>query len=595
MREQPNINALWGALIIEELVRQGVDCFVVAPGSRSAPLVTAVARRSAAATGGTATGGTAAKGATPAGATVWLDERGAAFHALGLARATGSPAAVITTSGTAVANLLPAVVEAAMDGVPLILLTADRPPELRDVGANQTIEQRGIFGGYLRWSFDLPCPDDRIPARMALTAVDEAVRRARRDRGPVQLNCPFREPLAPDPAPWDEGCLGGTEAWLASGEPFTRIELRPGEPDAAAVDELATLLADAQRGLLVCGATAWADRAAILELAEALGWPCVTDVRSGLRLGTPSAAHLPHLDRLFAAEPDRWRPDVVLQLGGSLTSKRMRTFLDAGHAAEHVLIDPRRRRIDPGHRVTRRIEGAIGEWCRALVGRVRPRPASELASVHGRLESAMEAAIDAGGALSEPWVARWLTRRMRTEHGLFLSSSLPVREVDDYGALDGPALRVDANRGASGIDGVIATAAGVARGSGRPCTLLIGDLAFLHDLNALAMLVEGIPPLTIVVLNNGGGGIFAFLPIAEHAEVYSPLFDTPHALRFEGICRGFGLGYARAESRDQFADAYAAAVAEGAHAVIEVASDMRVNRNEHRRIESALREALAKA
>jgi 2-succinyl-5-enolpyruvyl-6-hydroxy-3-cyclohexene-1-carboxylate synthase len=577
VRDQPNINALWGALIVEELIRQGVERFVVAPGSRSAPLVAAVARSRA-------TG------------TVWLDERGATFHALGLARGSGLPAAVITTSGTAVANLLPAVVEAAMDGVPLILLTADRPPELRDVGANQTIEQRGIFGTYLRWSFDLPCPDDRLPARMVLTAVDEAVRRALRELGPVQLNCPFREPLAPDPAPWDGTCLQGTNSWQASTAPFTLVEQRPGEPDADAVSAIAAVLARAQNGLLVTGVAAWDDRNAVQELAQTLGWPWVTDVRSQLRFGTAAPVHLPHLDRCFAADPERWVPDVVLQLGGSLTSKRLQTFLDRGDAGHQILIDRRARRLDPGHRMTRRIDGDVGPWCEALgeavAGRVKAPSMDRLRAVHQRLEGTMALAIDEGGALTEPWVARWLTRHVRPDHALFLSSSLPVREVDDYGALDGPPLRVAANRGASGIDGVIASAAGFACGSGRPCTLVIGDLALLHDLNGLAMLVEEIPTLTIVVLNNGGGGIFALLPIAEHEDVFSPLFDTPHAFRFDGVCRSFGLHYTRVETRSELEDAYSAAVTKGAHAVIEVASDMRANRETHRRIEAALSEAL---
>ncbi|NIR44399.1 MAG: 2-succinyl-5-enolpyruvyl-6-hydroxy-3-cyclohexene-1-carboxylic-acid synthase [Gemmatimonadetes bacterium] len=576
MHDQPNINALWGALIIEELVRQGVDRFVIAPGSRSAPLVVAAAR-------------------SGARTTVWLDERGAAFHAVGLARASGVPAAVITTSGTAVANLLPAVVESAMDGVPLVLLTADRPPELRDVGANQTIEQAGIFGDYLRWSLDLPCPDDRVPARIALTAAAESVRRALRDPGPVQLNCQFREPLAPDPAPWNRDCLQGTEAWQVSGRPFTTFA-RTDVPDPEGVAETATALAEARRGLLVCGAAPWSERDAVRELADALGWPWVTDVRSQLRFGNAAPAHLPHLDRLFGGQPERWEPDVVLQVGGSITSKRLRTFLDRGDAEHHVLIDPRPGRVDPGHRATRRIEGPLGSWCRALAAalpdRGNVRLDEELSGLHARIEAAMDEAIDADGGLSEPWVTRWLTQHMSAEHGLFLSSSLPIRDADDYGALNGPPLRVAANRGASGIDGVIATAAGFAAGIGGPCTLLIGDLAALHDLNALAMLAPEIPPLTIVVLNNGGGAIFSLLPIAEHPDVFTPLFDTPHAHSFEGVCHGFGLRYARVETRAAFADAYGGAAA-GGHAVIEVASDMRANRQAHHRIEDAVQGALA--
>ncbi len=189
-------------------------------------------------------------------------------------------------------------------------------------------------------------------------------------------------------------------------------------------------------------------------------------------------------------------------------------------------------------------------------------------------------------------MARWLTRHIPPEQVLFVSSSMPIRDIDDYGALDGPKLRVEANRGASGIDGVVSAAAGFARGCARPCTALVGDIALLHDLNALGMLANVETPLTLVVLNNGGGSIFSFLPVADYSDVFTPFFDTPHTLRFDGISRSFGLSYAHATSRGGFERAYQQAVVSDEHALIEVASDQATNLASHRAIEKALEAAV---
>lgn len=308
-REAPNFNALWGSLIVEELLRSGVDHFVIAPGSRSTPLIQAIARN------------------PTANATVWLDERGAAFHALGRARGGVSPSAVVTTSGTAVANLLPAVVEASLDGVPMILLTADRPPELREVGANQSIRQMGIFSDHVRWAFDLPTPGTDMPARALLSTVDQAVHQAWDGHaGPVQLNCPFREPLAPTSAPWDASYLDGLDAWMESDDPL--VDVLPGDPiDWMFVEELAGIVRTAKRGLVVCGTIAdHADREEIAALAAHLGWPLWADVRSGLRFGPGPGGRLLHVDRLLG-RGEAYQPDVVLQFGSRLTSKRMQAAL----------------------------------------------------------------------------------------------------------------------------------------------------------------------------------------------------------------------------------------------------------------------------
>ncbi len=578
LRDAPNIQSLWGDLIVEELVRNGVDRFVVCPGSRSTPLVQAIARH------------------PQATAVLWLDERGAAFHALGLGRATGWPHAVVTTSGTAVANLLPAVVEASLDNVPLVLLTADRPHELREVGASQSIRQHGIFSDHVRWAVDLPAPSTSMPARALLTTVDQAVHHAvDGQKGPVHLNCPFREPLAPTPEPWDAAWLESLGDWLDAEEPVTAF-CAGDLVDTLGDEDLAERVRGAERGLLVCGSLGYqTDGEAVAALAERLGWPLWADIRSGLRLGADVPGRRAHLERLLGAEGAP-RPDLVLQFGGRLTSKRMQTYLDAGGFQTYALVDAEPSRLDPGHQVTHRYVCDIAVTCDILEEHLEAHPARPAPTAtwpgSDAVEAAVEAAIGQDTALSEPFVARWLSRHMDPEHGLFLSSSMPIRDMQAFAALDGPPLEVEANRGASGIDGVVSTAAGFAQGRDGPVTLLIGDLALLHDVNAVAMLKRLEQPLTVVVLNNGGGGIFSFLPIAAHEDILTPLINTPHAITFDGVCASFDVPHAHVSDRTGFERAYAEAIRSGTSWVIEVDSSLAGNAAEHQRIEAAIQTAL---
>ena len=584
-RDAPNIQSLWGALIVEELVRNGVTYFVVCPGSRSTPLVQAVARH------------------PDVRVALWNDERGAAFHALGWGRATGLPAAVITTSGTAVANLLPAAIEADLDRVPLLLLTADRPHELREVGANQSIRQPELFDGYLRWAFDLPVPHDATPARMVLTTIDHAVFKASDEShpGPVQLNCPFREPLAPTPEPWDPDCLAGLDAWLEGEREYTWIErsIAPCPLDDAWLEALADALLDVERGLVVIGDVPLGHGAE--ELARVLGWPLWIDQRAGFAPDQECPNHLPHIDRLLG---HGFAPDVILQVGARLESRRIQTWVEQGRAADVLVVHPAPERFDPAHRVTHRFVAPVDHWCTALWERLvdrRPDPEgwpslpAALVARHAALAEASLTAVEEGAAPSEPWVARHITRILDMAHGLYVSNSMPIRDVQQFGVKDRPGLDIQANRGASGIDGIVSSAAGYAQGAGKPVTLLIGDLALLHDVNALAHLLALEQPLTIIVLNNGGGSIFSFLPIAAHDDVLRPFVSTPHDVSFAGVCQSFGLAHHRVEDRAAFDRAYADAIGSGVSSMIEVVSSLDGNRDHHARIEAAIDAALADA
>ncbi|NNF56977.1 MAG: 2-succinyl-5-enolpyruvyl-6-hydroxy-3-cyclohexene-1-carboxylic-acid synthase [Rhodothermaceae bacterium] len=613
LRAAPNLNHLWAGLLIEELVRQGVGLFIVAPGSRSTPLAMAVALNER------------------AESIVHWDERGGAFVALGWARASGRPAALITTSGTALANAMPAAVEADAEGVPLLLLTADRPPELRETGANQTIRQPGFFDQVARWSFDLPTPSAEIEAAFVLTTAAQAVHRSLSPPGPVHLNLPFREPLAPVPEPAParrqvgeanaEGIdaaalLSGLRAWGATERPFTRY-VRPGR--VRSQDVLETLMGIGvigeprqANGLVVLGKTEQPRDAEAAEcLAAALGWPLVADVASGARLGPAHATLVPYADLVLASEAFRRAAPVgtVIHLGGRSTSKRLAQFLAERSPRHFLVVRPDAERFDPSHQVTARVQADIADFCGAALDVLpssarrgawyqRWRDASEAA---GR---ALDAAFAASEALSEPRVARLLSEHTPDGHGLVAASSMPIRDLDAFAASGHAPLRVTANRGASGIDGLVATAAGFARGLNRSTTLLIGDLALLYDLNSLALLRESLPrtqsqgaPVTVVVLNNDGGGIFHFLPVEAHAaeSAFERYFGTPHGLGFEAAAQMFGLAYAQPETVEAFAAAYRGAMARETSTIIEVRTDREANVALHRALTSRVVEEVERA
>jgi 2-succinyl-5-enolpyruvyl-6-hydroxy-3-cyclohexene-1-carboxylate synthase len=576
-----NLNHLWAQLLIEELTRSGVDTFFLAPGSRSTPLTTAVARHPA------------------ARAIVHFDERGTAFAALGYGRATGRPAGWITTSGTAVANGLPAVVEGATDGVPMLLLTADRPPELRDTAANQTIDQVKIFGEYVRWQMDLPTPTTDIAPAMVLSTVDQAVHRATRaPAGPVHLNCMFRKPLEPQPDGADYAdYTTALSDWAAQSTPYTRYPATKSAPDLASIEAAAAVARDTERGLLVAGRLDTdAERSAVSRLAERLGWPLIPDVTSGLRFGGGSALRIAFADQVLtsASFRDAMQPEVTLHVGGRFVSKRLQQYVEAVRPTHHIVVRPDPARIDPGHQVTQHIESDVTAFCTALAKHVTPPGQTgwtrQWTTATEAVQEAVERALRDGASLSEPFVAHHITRHVPNAQALVLASSMPVRDANRYGATGGAAVPVVANRGASGIDGTVATAAGVAVGRNAPVTLLIGDLALLHDLNSLALLRE--LSVIVVVVNNHGGGIFHFLPIAEHTDVFEPYFATPHGRSFDHAAACFGLPYERPETKNDFERVYRRACEQGTSALIEVQTDREANRDLHEMLEQQARHAV---
>ncbi|MCC5828876.1 MAG: 2-succinyl-5-enolpyruvyl-6-hydroxy-3-cyclohexene-1-carboxylic-acid synthase [Phycisphaeraceae bacterium] len=544
-----NLNTSQARLIVTELARAGVELFCISPGSRSTPLVVAAARQGR------------------VRVQVCHDERGSGFLALGYARATGRPAVIITTSGTAAANLLPAVCEASMSRLPMLILTADRPEELTDTGANQTMIQPGLYGQYVRWQFDLPCPSPGMGAGAVLSTVDHAIGRALGvDPGPVHLNCRFREPLEPvdlERSEAHQAYMAPVEAWARSDRCFSVYE-RPklnAAPDAA--DEVAALINDGDRGMIIAGSLHHeSERAAVRRLIERSGWATYVDINSGLRFGGPGTNLIRHFDPESMNETfyRNASPEVVIHFGSATTSKRLGQFLSRVRPRRHIVIKPGTARYDPVQTVTWQVQADIAMFAQRVVQRLGQMRAGELAAFHRlKAEAAqriIEDVTEAEARLTEPWLIRHLSRVIDPGHALFVSNSMPIRDADLYSVVDGPAIPVGTNRGVSGVDGIIATSCGYARGLGRPVTLVIGDIAALHDLSSMGLAAASSPPVIMVIINNRGGSIFDFLPISSQRDVFEPYFITPHEQHFAGVAEMFNMRYFRADGKAEFADAY---------------------------------------
>ena len=529
-----------------------------------------------------------------------VDERAPAFMALGYGRATNRPAAWVTTSGTALANGFPAIVEASMEAVPMLLLTADRPPELRDTDANQTIRQDHLFGQHVRWFVDVPTPSDDVPSSWLLSTIDEAVHRA--SDGPVHVNCMYRKPLVPSATEtptrdtWWEGERhrredGGLQRWLASSEPFTR-HVHQKTMSSETVDMLASRIRSASRPVFVFGRLR-GDTGHLVEqgakLVDRFGTVGLVDIGSQMRTGTGSEALLPAMDAIFYGDgKDVLAPDLIVQFGATPVSMRQTSWAPD---AERVVVDGRPRRIDPASRGGMRIHADPLEAMRQLSGANSNEDSGldiswkpRWNSIHRAVSSWMRE--DLGSSLTEQRVARVFSERVPEGACLTVASSNPARHADLFFATDGARVPVSLNRGASGIDGTLATACGFADASALRPFILIGDLALQHDMTSLALCAER--AAVVVVVNNDGGGIFSYLPIREHEEVFEPWFGTPHGQQFEQAAAQFGLRYASPDSVADLTSVMDEAGADGHGILIEVKTDRQENLEEQRRLLRAL-------
>lgn len=572
-----NINHIWTALMIEELHRCGVKTICIAPGSRSTPLTWAAAEHPDIET------------------IVHFDERGLAFHALGIAKASGHPVAIICTSGSAVANLLPAVIEASMSHVPLLMLTADRPFELVDYGANQTIKQPGIFGEYVRWESNLPCPTTEITPQALLTTVDQAISKANGDNpGPVHINCPFREPLAPD-ADGTDGVtyLQTVERWRENETPWTQY-CQGTTSERVGLGDCANHIEQTTFGLLVVGQLrSMLDLEMVRELSESLGWPVVADVTSGARLGQYIPKLVAYADQMLQGTSKELftHLETVIHIGGALVSKRIQSVFETHSPNNYIRVSLSPERLDPSHLVTHRIEyhpNVLHTIAKLDTSKIDSNWRDTLLERSNHFERFFKLKLS-NGPITEPSVIRTITQRASELGGLFLGNSMPIRDADMYGAPTGKPTWVYANRGASGIDGNIATAAGIASVV-NGATAILGDLATLHDLNSMPLLRTN--KVVLIIINNSGGGIFSFLPVAEHGRLVTEFFNTPHEFTFESAATMFGIHYANPTTLTEFKNTYQTALTSEASTIIEITTNKEENVAFHQTLENDLNEFL---
>jgi 2-succinyl-5-enolpyruvyl-6-hydroxy-3-cyclohexene-1-carboxylate synthase len=578
--------------LVDELARAGLTDACLAPGSRSAPLALALAEHPG------------------IRVHVHTDERSAGFFALGAAKRSGRAAAVLCTSGTAAANLHPAVLEADHARTPLLVLTADRPPELRGTGANQATDQLKLYGAAVRWFCEVGVPgDDPGAGRYWRSLASRAwAAAAGPPAGPVHLNLAFADPLVP-PAPaapsWAAGWarLGGEPApGRPGGVPWTAAPAAARAPGPAEVAALVEAVRAAPQGLLVAGWGAELDPAAADAFAAASGWPVLADPLSGARRGPQAVSTYDGLLRApgFAAAH---RPQLVVRVGGGPTSKALTAWLDA--SVPQVLVDPAGGWLDPGRSAGLRLVAdpslLLAATAAALGGPLPAQATTAPAREGGWLGAWLEAerlAREAVDRLMDEWtepfegrVARDLVAGMPAAGTLVVGSSMPVRDVDAF-ARPRDGLRFVANRGLSGIDGFVATALGVAAAGEEPVAALCGDLTLLHDASTLLGAAARPRGAALVVCDNDGGGIFSFLPQARLPEpLFEPLFGTPHGLDLAALAAAARLPCRPVEKATDLLPALEAALAGGRTELLLVRSDRALNLARHR----ALTEAVAGA
>lgn len=541
-----NLNQLWAATLCDTLVANGVRQVIVSPGSRSTPLALAVHAH--------------------AGLELFMhtDERAAAFFAMGLALASGAPTALVCTSGTAAANYAPAVVECALSRVPLVVLTADRPPRLRQLGAPQTIDQLHLYGHAVRYFQDLPLPAGAGLAGMARQVAQAIAASLGPLPGPVHLNVPFDEPLAPVPQD-----VEAVAALAEARRPASRVLQAPALAPQAALDEVAARLEGASRPVIVAGpGRRDSGGQALLDFAAAAGVPVVADVGSGLRERASDAVVCAHADVFLRHEPQG--PDLVLRLGAAPTAKGVLTYL-ARFKPAAIALQP-----DAAGRDAEALADlvVVGDVADALA-RIAPRGAEHRRAwlAHWRAqEAAVAAQIAEGGVPAEAAAVAAAVAALPAGAALCLSNSLPVRHADTYLGPELHGKTVYTFRGASGIDGISSAALGVGVAHAGPTLLVTGDLAFLHDLPGLQAARFVRQPLVVLLLNNDGGGIFSLLPIAGATEAFEPLFGTPHGLGFAPAAALFGLAHVCATTPAAVAEATAEALARPGVSVIEFPS-----------------------
>jgi 2-succinyl-5-enolpyruvyl-6-hydroxy-3-cyclohexene-1-carboxylate synthase len=574
-----NANTALASAFAEELARGGLRLAVISPGSRSTPLAVALWRQPEIET------------------SVIVDERSAGFFALGAAQASGRPVALLCTSGTALVNYHPAVVEADESGIPLVVLSADRPPELRGIGAGQTIDQIKSFGSSVRWFCEVgthQADDGGLLHYRSVACRALATARGETRPGPVHLNLPWREPLAPVPV---EGAVTASNPLALEGRgerPLTAVTPPAVRPTQFLLDEIAGHIANAKTGVIIAGRQLDPGlREPLARLANVSGFPILADPTSQLRCGPHDRSHVIASYDLLLRDESFARsvaPDLILRFGEMPTSKPLRAWItDSG--ADQLVIDPYGGWNEPTNQAAAILRADPAELAAGWAARLedQERPTSDAwISTEDAAQGALQEVFEGDNTISEPALHRALGEVHRHGDLVYTSSSMPIRDQEAFLAPSETDALFLSNRGANGIDGLISSGIGAARASGRPTTIVSGDLGLLHDIGGLAALRDVSTPVRIVVIDNDGGGIFNFLPqeAALDANEFEALLGTPRGVDIAKAAALFDLPHRRLDSLADLPDALADT------GLIEVRTDRQANVAEHRRLAERVHRSL---
>lgn len=570
MKIKINRNSLWTETFVRELSALGVKYACISPGSRNTPLTLAFAQNK------------------QIKSFVHIDERSGAFFALGLAKGSSTPVALVCTSGTAVAEFYPAIIEAYQQRIPLIICTADRPPELIDVGANQTINQNNIYRNHIRWFFDVGLPE---PIARRIKHIKSIARRAYSEsflisRGPVHLNFPFRKPFEPE-SYTDE--ISEDIIRLAEYVNGNKKDLfKEDEQDFHSSKwflEILSHLKKEEKGIIVAGPENYNSsfHNTVYELSEYLGYPILADGASQLRFGNGNKVNvISNYEAFLRSEffTKEHSPKVILQFGRTVTSKALDEYLEK-QSAVRFMINDFGDWFDPSNKAAAALACKPYIFCLKMIEEIRksssPRKDSkwlnDFISADISSRKVKRKIIESSSFPNESRVIKEILNAVPQNVQIMISNSMPIRDFDYFASKCEKEITVFNNRGASGIDGITSTALGIASSSETPTLLLTGDLSFYYDINGILAAKKYKIPLTVVLINNNGGGIFEVLPISDYGNIFNQYFIAPHDLDFAPIIKAFGGKYHLAKSWESFSEKLKSSFNQNSFSVLEVRTD----------------------
>lgn len=564
-----NINRVWSSLIVDEFIKNNITHFYLSPGMRNAPLIAALAHF---------------QEFTPALQIILcMDERAAAYRALGYTKATGLPAVLLCTSGTAMANYMPAVVEAKKSNLPLIILSADRPSEMTFCDDNQTIDQIKFFGDFIQGEMALGAPSVEINPLALTSSLSNLIHKSLfPQKGPVHLNSPFREPLEDTIVKIPEDYLMLAKIQINRTGPSTRYVELETRPNKNTLQEIAGILENSRTGLLVIGSLATYESGLVVEeFVKKLGWPCYFDVSSSLKYAfNLNDDALPTFDHPeFQQELIKNPPETVFHIGGRLTSKHYYSFLKQVPTVNLITLSQNKEKEDPSHHTKIRLNAHINSTLESLMANFTEKKLGKkkLPLDFEAFTKSKIKLID-NGPLAYPGISKTIIDHINDGSILYIGNSTVVRSFDAYFSYDNrKKLTVATNRGVSGIEGFIASSAGFIDGSQKEVYLVIGDVAFIHDLNSLYFLKNLKIPLKIILVNNDGGGIFTLLPISKEKKVMDYI-TSPHGQTFDKIAEAFGLSYTRVSKREELLPEFMNLQNKNHHCLMEIIINHQTNK-----------------